>query len=174
MRQVLPLIILLFSFPLFSQVKEKVPPTDAIVVSGLVEKEITFGIAEISAITSRPVADVVITNHVGEPRGTAKGLRGVLVKDLLSGVTIKSESPKVLSEFYFTFIASDGYTVVYSWNELFNSPNGENCYLIVEKDGKKLFEMPERMLVITPTDFKTGRRHIKGLSRISVARASKN
>ncbi len=174
MRQVLILIVLLISFPLFSQEKEKVPATNTIVVTGLVEKELTFGIDKISAMTSRPVADVVITNHLGEPRGTAKGLHGVLVKDLLAEVIIKSENPKMLSEFYLTFIASDGYAVVFSWNELFNSPNGENCYLIVEKDGKKLSEMPERMLVITPTDFKTGRRHIKGLSRIIVARASKN
>lgn len=173
MRQVLLLIVLLISFPLFSQEKEKVPATDVIVVSGLVEKEITLGVAELSAMTSQPVADVVITNHLGEPRGTAKGLRGILVKNLLGGVGIKSENPRVLSEFYFTFIASDGYTVVYSWNELFNSPNGENCYLIVEKDGKKLSEMPERMLVISPTDFRTGRRHIKGLNKIVVSRAGK-
>lgn len=174
MRSFLLLTLLHIPLLLFCQEKEKVPATDVIVVSGLVEKEITLGVAELSAMTSQPVADVVITNHLGEPRGTAKGLRGVLVKDLLGGVGIKSENPRVLSEFYFTFIASDGYTVVYSWNELFNSPNGENCYLIVEKDGKKLSEMPERMLVITPTDFKTGRRHIKGLSRIIVARAPKN
>lgn len=166
--------MLTLSHPLFSQEKEKVAATDAIVVTGLVEKEISLGIGEISAMPSRPVNDVVITNHLGEPRGTAKGLRGVLVKDLLAAVVIKAESPKVLSEFYLTFIASDGYTVVFSWNELFNSPNGDNCYLMVEKDGKKLAEMPERMLVITPTDFKTGRRHIKGLSRIVVGRASKN
>lgn len=174
MRSLLLYIILIAPHLLFSQEKENVPATDALLISGLVEKETTLGIAEISAMTSRPVADVVITNHLGEPRGTARGLRGVLVKDLLAGTVIKSESPKMLSECYLTFIASDGYLVVYSWNELFNSPNGDNCYLIVEKDGKKLAEMPERLLVITPSDFKTGRRHIKGLSRIVVGRASKN
>lgn len=174
MRNTLLLAFLLFSFVLYSQDKEKVAATDFILVTGQVEKEVTLGLKEIAAMPSRAIPDVPITNHLGEPRGTAKGLKGVLVKDLLTGVVIKSESPKVLSEFYLTFIASDGYTVVYSWNELFNSPNGDNCYLVTGKDGKTLGEMPERMLVITPTDFKTGRRHIKGLSRIVIGRAAKN
>lgn len=169
----LTLCLLIFFTPAFGQGEKKIQPTDAISLTGLVEKEAAIGISEISSLPSRSLPDVVITNHRGEPRGTAKGLRGVLVKDLLAGVTFKAESPKVLSEFYLTFVASDGYTVVYSWNELFNSPNGDNCFLITEKDGKKLAEMPERMLVITPTDFKTGRRHIKGLSKILVGRAGR-
>ena len=40
------------------------------------------------------------------------------------------------------------------------------------KDGKKLKDMEERILIITPTDFKTGRRHIKGLIMIVVGRAN--
>lgn len=148
--------------------------TESFVVTGAVEKELTFQLADLAQLPSSPLADVVITNHLGEPRGTAKGLKGVKVKDVLSSLVIKAESPKALSEYFLTFVASDGYTVVYSWNELFNSPTGDNCHLITEKDGKKLAEMPDRLLVLTPSDFKTGRRHIKGLQRITVARAPKD
>jgi len=152
--------------------QKNIPVTEAVTVTGAVEGELTITIAQLSALPAKPIADVVITNHTGEFRSTAKALKGVLVKDVLGAVVIKSESPKVLSEFYFTFFASDDYKVVYSWNELFNSPTGDNCYFITEKEGKKLAEMPERLLVLTPSDFRTGRRNIKGLSRIVVSRAT--
>lgn len=167
----LPALLLIATVACFGQEKHEVSPTDAFVVTGAVEKELTFRLADLAQLPSSPLADVVITNHLGEPRGTAKGLKGVKIKDVLSAMVIKAESPKVLSEYFLTFVASDGYTVVFSWNELFNSPTGDNCFLITEKDGKKLSDMPDRLLVLTPTDFKTGRRHIKGLKQVIVSRA---
>ena len=166
------LFCLVIAFSAAGQEKN-IAPTDAFTVSGVVEKEITFKIADLASRPSKSIPDVIITNHLGEPRGTAKGLKAILLRDVLTNVTFKSESPKALSEFYLTFIASDGYAVVYSWNEIFNSPTGDNIYLITEKDGKPLAEMSERLLIITPSDFKTGRRHIKGLNKIVVARASR-
>ena len=171
LQSVFTFCIAAISFSSFSQ--EKIAPTDALTVTGLVDKEMTFRVTDLSAYPSKPIPDMVITNHLGEPRGTAKGLKAILIKDVLANVSIKTESPKVLSEFFLSFIASDGYTVVYSWNEIFNSPTGDKTYLITEKDGKPLAEMSERLLMITPTDFKTGRRHIKGLNKIVVARASR-
>jgi hypothetical protein len=154
--------------------QEKIVSTNSITVTGAVEKEMTFQIADLNGFVSKRIPDVVITNHLGEPRGTARGLKAILIKDVLSQISFKAESPKVLSEFFLTFVASDGYAAVYSWNEIFNSPTGDNIFLITEKDGKPLAEMSERILIITPTDFKTGRRHIKGLSKIVVGRIQKN
>lgn len=111
-----------------------------------------------------------ITNHMGEPRGTATKLTGILVRDLLNDLELTEQSPKLFSEFYLVFVAADNYRVVYSWNEIFNSPTGDNLYLVNSRDGKMLKDMEERILILTPTDFKTGRRHIKGLSKIIVER----
>ncbi len=162
---------LLVSMGCLGQEKGGVTPTDYVVVTGDVEKEITLHAAQLSAMPAITLGDVAITNHAGEPRGTAKGLKGVRLTDALSGLQIKSESPKALSEFYFILIASDGYTVVFSWNELFNSPTGNSCYLITEKEGKGLEEMSDRILALTPSDLRTGRRHVKGLQQIVVSRA---
>jgi hypothetical protein len=98
-------------------------------------------------------------------------LKGVLLKDIISGVEIKSESPKVLSEFYIVCRASDGYKVVYSWNELFNSPTGDAVFIVTSKEGKKASEMEESILLISPKDFKTGRRFVKSMSTIEIYRA---
>lgn len=161
-------LILLISSTVWGQ--KKTETTNSFAVIGQVKKELTFTLAQLEKLPTKPIADVVITNHLGEPRGTAKQLTGILVKDLLRDIELKEESPKLFSEFYLTFIAADNYKVVFSWNEIFNSPTGDNLFLITSRNGKKITEMEERILILTPTDFKTGRRHIKGLNKIVVNR----
>lgn len=144
--------------------------TSEVIVSGEVRQELRITVADLEKRAAQPLPDVVITNHLGEPRGTARQLSGILVKDLLQPMELREENPKLFSEFYLTFIAADGYRVVFSWNEIFNSPTGEHLYLITARDGRSLREMTDRILVLTPTDFRTGRRHIRNLKSIVVAR----
>jgi hypothetical protein len=168
MKRLTTLILAIITVTVWGQKTDQ--PTSEFIVTGQIKKELGFTLADIEKYPSKTIGDVVITNHLGEPRGTAKQLTGILVKDLLKDLELKEESPKRFSEFYLTFVAVDNYKVVYSWNEIFNSPTGDNLFLITSRDGKKLKDMGERILILTPTDFKTGRRHIKGLSKILVER----
>jgi hypothetical protein len=151
--------------------QDMIKPTMAFTVSGLIEKEILVSVTTLNNLATVKIDDLTITNHQGVTKSTARGLKGILLKDILKDLTYKAESPKIMSEFYFTFIASDGYKVVYSWNELFNSPTGNHIFVVTEKDGQALADVDDRILVITTTDYKTGRRHIKGLEKIMVNRA---
>ena len=54
----------------------------------------------------------------------------------------------------------------------FNSTKGQEFYAIVGKDETNLGDLPDRIAVITPTDFMTGRRYVKSLSKIRVMRAN--
>jgi hypothetical protein len=162
--------VILFLLPAMLLAQKDIKPSDEFVISGLVVQELKFNLVDLEKIPAKKIDDIVITNHLGESRGTAKNLKGFPLKTLLDKIEFKAESPKVLSEFYLTFTATDNYKVVYSWNEIFNSATGDNIYLITEKDGKKLTEMADRILVITPSDQKTGRRNIKGLIKILVGR----
>ena len=169
MRQYPIVILFCWSFTVCAQ--KDIKPSDEFVISGQIAHELTFSLADLEKMPSKKIDDIVITNHLGEAKGTAKNMKAILLKSLLEKIEFKSESPKVLSEFFFTFIATDNYKVVYSWNEIFNTSTGDNIYLITEKDGKKLSEMADRILVITSSDQKTGRRNIKGLNKIVVSRA---
>jgi len=140
-------------------------------VSGEVFSPLTVSVMDLKKWTTVAIGDLVITNHLGEKKSEAMGLKGVLLKEILQTVEIKSENPKVLSEYYFVFVASDGYKVVYSWNELFNTSVGESVYLITEKNGKTITDMDDSILVVSTKDFKTGRRNVKGLASIAVMRA---
>jgi hypothetical protein len=150
---------------------QKAPASEKIIVTGEVEKDMVFDAARMTRLSSQPLKDLVITSHSGEPRGTLTGLKGFLLRDLLEQVSLKSESPKALSEFYFTLKATDGYKVVFSWNELFNSDTGNHVFVLTEKEGRPMAGQPEHILVVSETDFKTGRRHVRNLEQIVVERA---
>ncbi len=145
-----------------------IQPTAEFTVTGQVEREVKLTISDLEKLPESEIGSLEISNHAGEKRGTASNMKGVLVKDVLKNLKFKADTPRQLNEFYLTFVASDGYKAVFSWNEIFNSPTGDHLYLVTEKAGKKISEMEERILLVTTSDFKTGRRHIKALGRIVV------
>ncbi len=148
--------------------QEKVNPTDTLKISGRIKNEKIFTLSDLDAYPKNNIEDLVITNPKGETKGTAKNIKGVLLKTVLEKIELQADKPKELNEFYFVFIASDGYKVVFSWNEIFNTETGNNLYIITEMDGKKIKEMDQRILLAATRDFITGRRYIKGLQNIII------
>ena len=146
-------------------------PEPTLTVKGEVksEKKITF--SELLKFKTETIGDVLITNHKGEAKGTAKGLKGIRLRDLLEQVTLNTDNPKLFSEYYFVCIASDGYKVVYSWNELFNAKTGDTAYIVLEKDNQSMAGSEDNILMISSQDIRTGRRYVKNLETISVGRA---
>ncbi len=145
--------------------------TASFIISGDVKVPVTVSIEDILKQKEISIGDVTITNHLGEKKSESHGLKGVLLKDVLQLAEIKNEVPRLLSEYYFVCKASDKYTVVYSWNELYNSPTGDSAFIITEKNGKRIKDMDDSILMLSTKDFKTGRRHVKSLSSIEVKRA---
>lgn len=170
MKRYITLILVFTSLIAFGQKTNQ--PTESISITGQVVKELKFTLDDIKEYPMVAMDDVIITNYRGQSHSVAKELKGVLVKDLLSDMQLKEEKQKLFSEFYLVFIAKDGYKVVYSWNEIFNSPIGDSLFLITSRDGKSIKDMEERILILTPIDFHTGRRHIKGLQEIVVERVN--
>lgn len=166
-----PFLIALLLLPaIFAAGQKNIPPSNALEITGLVKQPVTFSLADIKKYPSRRIKDVKIVNHLGEKKGKAQKMHGVPILDLLQKVEIDAASPKLLSTYYLIFEATDGYQVVYSWNEIFNSPIGQQVYVITQKDGAEMEAMPDRILIVTALDFNTGRRYIKGLSKITIAR----
>jgi len=75
-----------------------------------------------------------------------------------------------LSEFYFIFVGSDGYKVVYYLNEIFNADVGKAVLIVMEHDGKTIDISDGSILTICKSDLATGRRHVKYLSKILIKR----
>jgi len=154
----------------FVWAQTKITPTNQFTISGKIKTELKFTLADINSYPIVAIKNVTLTNHLGEVKGDIQNIKGIALKPLLEKIEFAADKPKELSEFYLTFVASDGYKVVYSWNEIFNSQTGDNLFIITEKDDKKLNDLDDRILTITTTDFKTGRRYVKALAKIIVSR----
>jgi hypothetical protein len=166
-------VVIFFTFiALHSPGQNKLTPTDQFTIEGKVQHTIVFTLAALDTFKTVTLPDVVITNHTGVAKNTLTKLKGILLKDILTNVTLQAENPKILSEFYFVFVATDNYKVVFSWNEIFNTETGNNIYIITGEGGKKIKEMDNRITMICTTDFKTGRRDLKNLEKIIVQRVN--
>lgn len=170
MRMLLFLVCTFFS--LLLQAQDKPETTSAIQVTGAIKQPMTITIDMITAQPVKDIGNLMITNHAGEVKGTAKDMKGVLLKDLLSKLELNAENPRSNSTFYFMIKASDGYTVVFSWNEIFNTAVGDKIFLVTAKDGQLLQQMPDRLLLLSAADLRTGRRFVKAVAEIIVKRAS--
>ena len=155
-------------FPLLAQ--KQALPTDEIRIFGLIDTSVTMSFSKLSEFPKVDIGDFDITNHAGEFKKKYTQLKGISLLNVLDKVHISSPTPKELSEFYFVFKGSDGYAVVFSWNEIFNTDVGKFLFIITEINAKSQSDSPERVLLICTKDFRTGRRHIKGLQSIEIKR----
>jgi hypothetical protein len=166
MKKIL-LLLLICSGAAFAQ--EKNQQTLKFAITGDVEKESVITLDSLKQYTISPIGDIKVTDHTGAFKHKDDGLKGILLKNVLSHTKIKTTSPKLLSRFYFVCTGIDGYKAVYSWNELYNTTVGDNVYIIMEKNGIKADKMPESMQMTSATDFKTGRRYLHNLDKIVVS-----
>ena len=159
---------LLFKCDLFTQ--RLMMPTDSIRIFGVIDSAFTVSFEEIVRSDKSDLGNFKVTNHRGEFKKEYKNVEGVEMLTILEKIKIRVEKPRELSEYYLIFRASDGYAVVFSWNEIFNTEIGKSLYIVTATDGKSLTESSDRILMISTKDFNTGRRHIKNLHSIEVKR----
>jgi len=158
----------LFCFGASVMAQSTLTPTDNIRIFGEIEKEVSYCIEDILKFNAVNVEDQLIYNHAGEVKDTLNHLKGVLLKDFLKDVKFNYNKPKELNEFYFVFTASDGYRVVFSWNEIYNSEAGNSFYIITKMKGKSMKELDQRIVFLSSKDLKSGRRYIKCLQSIEI------
>lgn len=162
------LFSLLFTCDLFTQ--RPIMPTDTIRIFGMIDSVFAISFEEIARSEKSDLGNFKVTNHRGEFKKEYKDVKGVKMLAILEKIKIRVEKPRELSEYYLIFRASDGYAVVFSWNEIFNTDIGQSLYIVTMADGKSLTESSDRILTIATKDFNTGRRHIKNLYSIEVKR----
>ena len=164
-------LIILFFWASFSINGQRViSPSETLKIEGKIKAVKTISITQLDSFPKVAINDQTLYNHKGEAKGSAKNMKGVLLKTILADVKFDFEKPKELNEFYFVFVSTDGYKVVFSWNEIYNTEAGNNFYIVTEMEGKKLKDMEQRILFISTADLKSGRRYIKALEKIQVKR----
>ena len=163
-------LIIFFVLPLHSQHDRVVPTTDSLHITGQIKTPIHFSLSDLDHLPKTNLPDQLIYNQKGEIKDTLTQLQGVPLKTILEKAEFLVEKPKELNEFYFIFIASDGYKVVFSWNEIFNTVVGDQCFFITSLAGKTMSDIQDHILFISTGDMKAGRRVVRGLEKIKVKR----
>ena len=170
MKKLLPVILILISFQLPAQ--KSITATERFVVEGNVKQPQSFSLDDLKGLPLVTIDSLVILNHLLERKSSIKNIKGVLLKDILTKLSIDQSNPKLLSEYYFVCTASDNYKVVFSWNEIFNNETGKHVMVITQQEGKNAAIPDNRIALISPTDEATGRRYVKGLQKIIVERVN--
>jgi len=149
--------------------QEKTKQTHQFTITGKVKKESVITMDSLKQYPIKNWGDIKVTDHLGNFKHQDEQLKGILLKDILSHTSYAVASPKSLSSVYFVCSGVDGYKVVYSWNELYNTSVGDNVFIIMEKNGVKVDKMPESIQMTSYTDYKTGRRYLHNLDKIIVS-----
>jgi hypothetical protein len=167
------LIFLLFTITAISGFAQKEKSvSDQISIEGELNHPFVFNFDAAKEYQSQTLDSFVIYNHLHERKRAILHIKGILLSDLIQKAEINEKNPKLLSQFYIVCIASDGYQVVFSWNEIFNTDIGKGIILVTEADGQKTNSLSDRMTLLSAKDFATGRRYIKGLQKIIIKRVS--
>ena len=169
MKKISLIILVLFTQYLYAQNPDE-SITKEFKITGKVKKEKIITLADLKKY---PMIELNDINTSCSPRkeDKAKSVKVVLLKNILDSVAFQYDKPRMLNQYYFLFVASDGYSMVFSFNEIYNTEIGNNLYIVTEMEGKDLKEMDRRILILTTKDIKSGTRNMKWLSKIVVCSA---
>jgi len=137
----------------------------SVTVSGRVEQALDLSVQDLKGFAPR--AEIALPPRPGVNAKSAI-LRGVLLKDLLDKAAAIKQDHNDLKKTVVVAEATDGYAVVFSWSEIFNTAVGAGVIVFIERDGKPLDGGEGWIALISAYDTRTGPRHVKWLKAIEV------
>ena len=159
---------LLLSILLFGFITAKAQSiSETFLISGLIENPLTLKINDLQQMKIIEGTDFKVISTSGEIRKEFKTYKAVLLKDLLEKAKIDLQNPKDKGKLYFVASATDGYTAIFSYHEIFNNLTGDKVFVVFEVNGKPI-DKDGMFVLISATDKITGARYVKWLSNIEV------
>jgi hypothetical protein len=159
------LCVLIYS--LTSMAQEKIASTDQFLVEEKGKPVLSFSVDQAGSFPSKTIGDVRTVNSKGEEKAVRTNVKGILLKEVLNKVNLNVASSKELNKYVFLLEATDGYKVVLSRNEVFNT---ENLYLITESNNTSIRQSPDRIEILALSEPGKGHIYIKGLKKITIIR----
>ena len=145
-------------------------PSTTVQIMGAVKTPTDFSVVALRQMTGQDTGNMPVVCASGATVATVKNFRGVRLIDVLDRVGIDTGSQKDGRRMVVIARATDGYSVTFSWSELFNTDVGNGVLVAYEKDGKPLEPSEGQLLLVSGKDIKTGPRRVRWLSEIEVKR----
>jgi len=141
--------------------------SEQITVSGAVKTALTLKVDDLKAFPADQIISVTVTRRVGD-KEIASTVRGVKLTAVLERAGLASSDQNDWKHTTVLATATDGYQVVFSWPELFNTEVGGGALLVFERDGQPLAAREGQIALASARDQRTGPRSVKWLSRLNV------
>ena len=126
---------------------------------GSVEKPVVISEEAFERLPHTVLEGPALVCRSGEVKRPAQQYRGVLLATLLNGVNIKNRGRGTRNRIAVLVTAHDGYSVLFGYPELFNTPTGEGVLVTLEEEGFALYSQ---------RDYVTGPRHVRNLKQIEL------
>ncbi len=104
----------------------------------------------------------------GEPKGQIGNCRGVLLADIINQAEVVVREHNDTKKMFVVAASDDGYKAVFSWQEIFNSPNGETILVVLEKNGQPLHDGCGAVDLLSAGDHLTGPRYVHQLKTVEI------
>lgn len=142
--------------------------TESLAIGGLVEHALELRVEDLRKFPPQKISEIPVVCQSGAELGKKENLKGVLLRDILEKAAVVSRSHNDVKKMAVIATASDGYKVVFSWTEIFNSPIGDGVIVFFERSGLPLSDEDGRIALISAKDIRTGPRHVRWLKEIEV------
>ncbi len=154
--------------PASNNQKTDTEQTQGFSISGRVKETCTINIAELKSMDTFEVSGSLHACGSGEPKGHLGTLRGVLLSDIINKAPVLIKDHNDTKKMFIIASSDDGYTTVFSWQEIFNTSVGEGIMVMLEKDGLPVHGGSGLVDIFSANDFLTGPRYLKRLSNIEI------
>jgi DMSO/TMAO reductase YedYZ molybdopterin-dependent catalytic subunit len=138
-------------------------------VGGLVKAPMTL---DVDALQAMPVTviDEIVMCSPRRVKYVGKDYRGVLLRDILDAAEVDDDVRHSRNYTYVIASATDGYQVMFSLQELRNTPVGDQVLVYYEKNGEPLGTEQGLIALVSAGDYSRCHRHVRWLNRIEVHR----
>jgi hypothetical protein len=139
-------------------------------IGGEVEQPLDLAVGDLAAMKAANLHGVPVICSTGATLSTNNAFHGVLLRDLLNRAKPKMPGHFDKNHLVIVATATDGYQVLFTWHELFNSPTGDAVLVFYQENGKPLDAREGQIALISAKDTKTGPRKVRNLQAIDVRR----
>jgi hypothetical protein len=141
--------------------------SEQVVVSGPVKTPLTLRVDDLKAFPAADIQSASVTRRVDKEE-VASTVRGVKLAAVLDRAGFVGSDQNEWKHTVVLATATDGYQVVFSWPELFNTDVGAGALLVFERDGQPLADREGRIALVSAKDTRLGPRSVRSLARLEV------
>lgn len=143
------------------------PASEQVSIGGAVKTPATLTVEQLRRLPADDLRSATVVRRV-DGRESPTTVRGVPLTLLLERAQLSANDRNDWKHTVVVVTASDGYRVVFSWPELFNSDVGAGVLVVVERDGRPLTSSEGGIALVSAKDTRTGPRSVRWLTSIDV------